>query len=305
MPNPFIRYPANRGQAPTDRKQPVPEHETEETTNIPYLGSIDHGVAPLHERYNPELVPQDSSTEAKYEPEEDVAAIPVRVVKSDSSADTRLRWRSVNMPVPAQGNPPLRILSRNEQRTKAILENTDKSTSIYVSDLPDPYGYASTILAPGGRLEFSHTEEVYVLSTVTANANVGGWVNLVPRQVINGAQYPVGPFVSARKFTAAYVVMKVNSIAGTAPVITGILQAADWGGTAIYGNSLGATQSITAQTVVGITVNPLTADSVQGMLATGGANSVIDAELWAYFIPSGGSATPIVSVMQEYYVTMD
>jgi hypothetical protein len=196
------------------------------------------------------------------------------------------------------------MLSRRTDRITARIKNVGN-----VQVLLAPANALSVAtaypLAPGE--EFSTNAEAEVWGIAQAASGAGGWINLVPSQVLNAATTAQGSVVSVKGYTMARLMLKTTAVAGTTPTIIGQLFGIQPDGTTnISGAVLGATGALTTISQNTAVVNPLIENNVRGLLNTTGASgdSVITAELWGYFMPDTTSTDTqaLLRVYQEMSV---
>lgn len=301
MPVPGMGAPPNRGKPAPERKSqtPIMEHAVEYDYGIPYRGDVDHGMEQRFDYSN--VLSEDEVTEHEdvIAVEHDIAEptpVPVRIV-SQGSRELR-RWTTHFV---MADNAARLLLSRREDRITARIKNVGNVNVLLAPEnaLSSATGYP---LAPGE--EFSTNGEAEVWGIAQAASASGGWVNLVPSQVINAATTVQGPVINTRGYSMARLMLKTTSVAGTTPTIIGQLFGMQPdGSTNISGNTLGATAALTTVSSNSAVINPLAENNVRGLLNTTGASgdSAITAELWAYFMPDSTSSETqaLLRVYQE------
>jgi hypothetical protein len=300
MPNPLVnaafRGKKNRTKAPQDHEEPTePEIIGAAVQVFPYRGTEDHGV-PTKGIYTP--LPDFSDTEfAEYEPESPQPdPVPVRIV-SQGAKELR-RWTTHYV---MAGSSPSLLLSRREDRTSARLKNEGGVTILLAPEnsISVATGYK---LAPGE--EFTTNGESEVWGIVQPGANpIGGWINLVPRQTVNGAVQVAGPVISTRGLTTMRLVYRVYSVSGTTISTQTILLGVNQDGVSMSGTALATTANIGTTTQgVHTLVNPLAVDNIQALLSTLGSSgdAVINADVWGYFLPDNGTRDTSQSLVRVY-----
>jgi hypothetical protein len=285
----------------SDRDPPLIEGSVEYAYGIPYRGDVDHG---MEQRYDYEdVLSEDEVTEQNtaivVHDIQEPTPVPVKIV-SEGASESR-RWSTQF--VMADSNPKL-MLSRRTDRITARIKNVGN-----VQVLLAPANALSVAtaypLAPGE--EFSTNAEAEVWGIAQAASGAGGWINLVPSQVLNAATTAQGSVVSVKGYTMARLMLKTTAVAGTTPTIIGQLFGIQPDGTTnISGAVLGATGALTTISQNTAVVNPLIENNVRGLLNTTGASgdSVITAELWGYFMPDTTSTDTqaLLRVYQEMSV---
>lgn len=276
-----------------------PYAESNAAQNIPYRGSINHGVE--FKTFNPVTEPWSDVTDGELidDPEPEIP-VPVRIVTADSGVEHKL----VRAHKTYVTDTISRILAPNRARTSAKIKNVGQNT-VYVggngsANVNDGYS-----VPPGGELSVTATGEV---NGIVKPSVTGGWINIFPRQTLNTSianQIFFGPEFDAATWTNCRLFTRIWSISGTTPSITSRIQTVvPWepvpalASYAVVSASLNVSQhAITAADLAGI-------PRVRGAILTVAADQVTDVEQWIY-VPQTGSTDPItpIEILTEYTVT--
>jgi hypothetical protein len=166
------------------------DHEVEEQTNIPYRGSVDHGISSRGFDYNSELTefdPVDVEDLVTYDKiNEPPTPSPVYIVAGPEQGETVHNFRTSYAAV---GPTPTRIVGRHANRTKCKIANRGSRT-LYFSDAPtvsDMFGFP---VDPGASVDLATSHELYAMiknyvpnqapATATSPADTVAWSTNAP-----------------------------------------------------------------------------------------------------------------------------
>lgn len=158
------------GDAQIEAIAPVPENYVGD--NIPYRGTVNHGV-PVDEPFidTDELMEEENPEPEYAPPVEEQEPVPVRIVQETDRE--RRYWRGNGYTV---GTTPICVLSRNDRRRQAEIRNiigtAGGSTTLHVSHTQEKVGWSmgnpqfdNVIIGSGGTpLVIHSTEPVWVSS---------------------------------------------------------------------------------------------------------------------------------------------